>query len=56
MARSTSACPGKIKKEEVAFLFLKVGYLEIQIKEKGGVVPSYLTLPHTAYMLVVSPL
>ena len=54
MARSTSARPAKIKKEEVALLFLKVAYLKIQIKENEGPIHFYLAPPHTGYMLVVS--
>jgi len=43
--------PEKLKKEEVALLFLikKVRYLEIQIKGKDEVVPS---LPHTQHTCV----
>ena len=57
MARPTLARPGKITKRGSGFtLFNKeVRYLEIQIKGKGGVVPS-LPTSYKTYMCVVSQL
>ena len=54
MDRSTSARPGKIKKEEVDLLFLRVEFFEKSYKGEGGSIPFYLNLPHTVYILVVS--